>query len=123
MDIERVRELCLAMNDQVEECVPFAKMGSEDIAYKIGGKIFAFLCLPDGRRCEPLLVLKCAPEMAIELRERHSDSIAPAWHWNKKYWIQARYDLLSDEQTRGLVCSSYDEVVKKLPKKVRGRII
>lgn len=119
MDIERVRELCLTMHGQVEECVPFAKMGSEDLAYKIGGKIFAFLCLPDGRRYEPLLVLKCAPEMAIELRERHSDSIAPAWHWNKKYWIQARYDLLSDEQTRGLVCSSYDEVVKKLPKKVR----
>lgn len=122
MFIEQVRELCLSMHRDVEECMPFAKMGTEDLAYKIGGKIFAFLCLPDGLRCEPLLVLKCDSEMAIELRERHPDSIAPAWHWNKKYWAQVRYDLLNEEKMHELVNQSYAEVVKKLPKRVREKL-
>jgi predicted DNA-binding protein (MmcQ/YjbR family) len=54
----------------------------------------------------------------VELRESYPQ-IAPAWHMNKKYWNQLEIAALSDELFYSLVDHSYNEVLKKLPKKTR----
>lgn len=111
MDIESIRNYCLAKPDATEN-FPF---DDDVLAFRVMGKIFACISLssPDW------FCLKCAPDYAIELRERYP-SIKGAWHWNKKYWNQlAQGDDLSDEMVRHLIDHSYDEVVKKLTRKQR----
>lgn len=111
MDIETVRDYCLSL-PLVTEDFPFDET---TLVFRIGGKIFAMM---DLERTE-WFVLKCAPEYAIELRERYPE-IAPAWHMNKKHWNQLNlFGSLSDELVCSLICHSYNEVVKKMPKRVR----
>ena len=67
--------------------------------------------------------LKCDPEYAIELRE-HYAGITGAWHWNKKYWnqIAITHGDVPDALIRSLIDHSYNEVVKKLPRKLRDQL-
>ena len=81
MDIESAREYCLAL-PQTTEDFPFDET---TLVFRIGGKIFAMMDLENTE----WFVLKCQPEYAIELRERHPE-IVPAWHMNKKHWNQKR---------------------------------
>lgn len=110
MNIESVREYCLSL-PQTTEDFPFDET---TLAFRIAGKIFAMIDLENTE----WFVLKCNPERAIELRENYMD-ITPAWHMNKKYWNQLNlYGSLPDKLIRTLICHSYNEVVKKIPKRV-----
>jgi predicted DNA-binding protein (MmcQ/YjbR family) len=110
MNIESVREYCLSL-PQTTEDFPFDE---SILAFRIEGKIFAMV---DLEKTE-WFVLKCNPERALELRDRYMD-ISPAWHMNKKYWNQLNlYGALPDKLIRTLICHSYNEVVKKIPKRV-----
>ncbi len=110
MNIESVREYCLSL-PQTTEDFPFDE---STLAFRIEGKIFAMI---DLEKTE-WFVLKCNPERALELRDRYMD-ISPAWHMNKKYWNQLNlYGALPDKLIRTLICHSYNEVVKKIPKRV-----
>lgn len=115
MNIEEVRDYCLSL-PYVTEDFPFDET---TLVFRIEGKIFAMV---DLEKTE-WFVLKCEPEYAIELREEHSD-ITGAWHMNKKYWNQINlFGSLSERLVKDLIRHSYNEVVKKLPKKVReGRL-
>ena len=63
-------------------------------------------------------VLKCEPTYALELRERHPE-INGAWHMNKKHWNQLDlFGTLRNDLIKKLICHSFNEVVKKLPRKV-----
>ena len=111
MDIETLREYCLSL-PQVTEDFPFDET---TLVFRIGGKIFAML---DLERTE-WFVLKCNPDYAIELRDRHPE-IAPAWHMNKKHWNQLNiFGSLTDTLIRSLICHSYNEVIKKMPRKLK----
>lgn len=110
MNIESLREYCLSL-PQTTEDFPFDE---STLAFRIEGKIFAMV---DLEKTE-WFVLKCNPERALELRDRYMD-ISPAWHMNKKYWNQLNlYGALPDKLIRTLICHSYNEVVKKIPKRV-----
>ncbi|MBQ8593136.1 MAG: MmcQ/YjbR family DNA-binding protein [Bacteroidaceae bacterium] len=112
MDIETVRDYCLSL-PLVTEDFPFDET---TLVFRVGGKIFAMMDLEHTE----WFVLKCEPEYALELRERHPE-IAPAWHMNKKYWNQLNlFSALSDGLIQSLICHSYNEVVKKMPKKVKA---
>ena len=67
--------------------------------------------------------LKCDPGYALELRE-HYTGITGAWHWNKKYWnqVSTTHGDVPDALVRHLIDHSYDEVVKKLPRKLRVQL-
>ncbi len=66
--------------------------------------------------------LKCDPEKAVELRE-HYPFVLPGWHMNKRYWNTVMIDgTIDDRLIREWIDQSYDEVVKKLPKKDRERL-
>ena len=110
MNIESVREYCLSL-PQTTEDFPFDET---TLAFRIAGKIFAMIDLENTE----WFVLKCNPERALELRDRYMD-ISPAWHMNKKYWNQLKLQgSLPDKLVKNLICHSYNEVVKKIPKRV-----
>lgn len=111
MNIEEVRDYCLSL-PQVSEDFPFDET---TLAFRIERKIFAMVDLENTE----WFVLKCEPEYALELREKYSE-ISGAWHMNKKYWNQLNlFGSLPDKLIQYLICHSYNEVVKKLPRKVK----
>ena len=111
MNIEEVREYCLSL-PQVTEDFPFDETS---LAFRIEQKIFAMVDLENTQ----WFVLKCEPEYALDLRERHPE-ISGAWHMNKKHWNQLNlFGTLSDELVKHLIRHSYNEVIKKLSRKVK----
>lgn len=110
MNVETVRDYCLSLPLTTEDMA----FGEDYLLFRVEGRIFA--CC--GLNIKDYFVVKADPEQAIDLRERYSE-ISPAWHWNKKYWIQMSFGgSLSDELIKSLIRKSYAEVVKKLPKRV-----
>ena len=111
MDIESCRAYCLSKPMATED-FPFDE---STLVLRVKGKIFA--CLPLDK--PTMVVLKCDPEYAVELRD-HYIAIEGAWHWNKKYWNQISFDGdVQDDLLCDLIDHSYEQVVRKLPKKDR----
>ena len=77
MDIVELRELCLSFPHTTEE-FPFDET---TLVFKVFNKMF---CCTDIMPFEWIAV-KCNPDWAIELREKHPE-ITSAYHFNKKYW-------------------------------------
>lgn len=114
MNIEDVRNYCLSL-PQATEDFPFDET---TLAFRVDGKIFAMLDLDNTE----WFVLKCNPELAIELRERHSE-VAGAWHMNKKFWNQLNLNgNLSNDFIRQWIRHSYNEVLLKISKKRRENL-
>lgn len=111
MNIESIRDYCLSL-PEVTEDFPFDEA---TLVFRIRGKIFAMIDLENTQ----WFVLKCEPELAIELRERYAE-ITPAWHMNKRHWNQIDiYGMLPDALVCDMICHSYDAVVRKMPKRMR----
>lgn len=112
MNIESIREYCLTL-PLVTEDFPFDET---TLVFRVEGKIFGAVSLD----CPDKVTLKCDPDRALELRERHPE-ITGAWHWNKKHWNDLRLDGdLPDSLIRQLIRHSYAEVVKKLTRKAKA---
>lgn len=111
MNIEEIREYCLQKR-YTDEAFPFDET---TLVFRLMGKIFA--CIDLDRPY--LVVLKCKPDYALELRNQH-DGIEGAWHWNKKHWNQVYLNRdVSDTLIRRLIDHSYEEVYHKIPRKVK----
>ncbi|NPD92327.1 MmcQ/YjbR family DNA-binding protein [Xylanibacter muris] len=111
MNIEKAREYCLGKKG-CEETFPF---DTQTLVFKVMGKIFAVLSLdnPD------IIILKCDAEYASELRETYN-AIEPAFHFNKKYWNQIRFNAdANDELIFSLIDHSLEEVVSKFTRKMK----
>ena len=110
MNIEDARIYCLGKFNATED-FPFDET---TLAFRVENRIFAIVDLENtGWFC-----VKCDSDYAVELRDRYRQ-ITPAWHMNKKYWNQLDIMALDDALVRSLIDHSYDEVLKKLPKKIR----
>ncbi len=110
MNIEFLRDYCLS-KPEVVEGFPF---GPEVLVFKVGGKIF-LLCSLDSEDFS--FNVKCDPELAIELRERH-DCVQPGYHMNKKHWNTILVDgSVSTSQLKEWVDHSYEIVSKSAAKK------
>ena len=111
MNIESVRDYCLSLPMATED-FPFDET---TLVFRVFGKIFAMVDLDDTE----WFVLKCDPDYALELRDRHTE-LAPAYHMNKKPWNQLNlFGMLPDELVQSLIRHSYNLVVSKLPRKVK----
>lgn len=111
MDIEIIRAYCMSKPLATEDMA----FGPEGLLFRVYHKIFAYLDLDRPN----LVVVKCDPDRAVELRDRYA-GVLPAWHWNKKYWNELHFDTdVPDEVILALIDHSLDEVLKKLPKKTR----
>lgn len=106
MTRDDVLELCAGLPGAVEE-YPF---GDGVAVFKVGGRMFALLPLD----ADPAIVnLKCDPDLAVELRERHP-AVRPGYHANKRHWNTVVLDgSLDDAELRWLVDHSYDLIVTK----------
>lgn len=109
MDIEQFREYCFGKKGVTED-FPFDEV---TLCIRVMGKIFAITGL-DSERFS--VNLKCEPDFALELRERHPE-VQPGWHMNKKHWNTVDFEGTLDERTlRHLIDHSYEQVVKTLKK-------
>ncbi|WP_321334751.1 MmcQ/YjbR family DNA-binding protein [uncultured Bacteroides sp.] len=112
MNVETVREYCL-QKKAATEGFPFDEYS---LVMKVMGKMFALIDLEENNK----IALKCNPEYAIELRERH-EAIEGASHFNKKYWNQITFNSdVNDELLKRLIDHSYEEVLLKFTKKMRA---
>ncbi|THH40313.1 MmcQ/YjbR family DNA-binding protein [Neolewinella litorea] len=114
MNLESFRTYCLA-KPATTESLPF---GPDTLVLKVAGKMFALTGLDEA---DLRINLKCEPQRAIELRERHPE-ILPGWHMNKRHWntVCVGEGQLTDAFVASLIDHSYDLVVAGLPKKVRA---
>lgn len=110
MNIQQLYEFCLSKKG-VTEHFPF----DEDIlAFKVGGKIFVLTSLKDWELNQPGINVKCNPELAIELREKHDD-IQPGFHMSKKHWNTIRINSkIADKTIFHYINHSYDLVFSSL---------
>jgi predicted DNA-binding protein (MmcQ/YjbR family) len=114
MHIENFRDFCLGLPGVVEE-TPF---GPDTLVFKVGGKIFALTNLQTFESVN----LKCDPELAVDLRERH-DFVLPGFHMNKKHWNTILIGTgASDTQIQQWITSSYQLIVAALPLAVRTNL-
>lgn len=111
MNVEEIRNYCLSLPLATED-FPFDET---TLVFRVLGKIFAMIDLEDTQ----WFVLKCDPELALDLRDRHPE-IKGAWHMNKKYWNQVDiFGALSSVQIMQMIDHSYAEVVKKMTVKAK----
>lgn len=114
MNIEELRDYCLA-KPGVTEGLPF---GEDTLVFKIGEKLFLLTSITESTRFN----VKCDPELAAELRERHPE-VLPGYHMNKKHWNTVRTDGgLTRKQLCDMIDHSYNLVLKSLPKAVQTAI-
>ena len=114
MNIEEIRDYCLA-KPGVTEDMPF---GEDTLVFRVGEKLFLLTSLSQGDRFN----VKCDPELAIELREQHSE-VQPGYHMNKKHWNTVHTNgNLSRKEICDMIDHSYDLVLKSLPKNIREQI-
>lgn len=111
--LETVRNTCISL-PLVTEGFPFDQ---NTLVWKVAGKMF---CLCDIENFVSVN-LKCDPEKAIELREQFTQ-VVPGWHMNKTMWNTVYFEGLSEKMIVELILHSYDEVVRKLPKKIQTEI-
>jgi predicted DNA-binding protein (MmcQ/YjbR family) len=114
MDIEEIREYCLAKKGVTEE-FPFDET---TLVFKVMGKMFVLTTL----EANLYLNLKCEPAKAIELRESNP-AVQPGYHMNKKHWNTVYIDgSMSRDLLRELIDHSYDLVVDGLSGKLKNQI-
>lgn len=111
MNVEELRAYCLD-KPHVSEGFPFDDV---TLVFKVHGKMFA-LC---GLKEASYVNLKCDPERALQLREKHAE-ITPGYHMNKRLWNSVSIiGFLSDDLLKELIDHSYQLIWESLPKKVR----
>lgn len=114
MDIEKIRDYCLAKKGVTEE-FPF---GPDTLVFKVMGKMFALTNL-DG---DLSINLKCDPDLAIELREKYP-AVLPGYHMSKVHWNTVMIDgSVPSKLIYGWIDHSYDIVADKLPKKIKSQL-
>jgi predicted DNA-binding protein (MmcQ/YjbR family) len=112
MDVEQFRAYCLEKKGSSEN-FPFDEV---TLCLRVVGKIFAITGL-DNEHFK--VALKCEPDYAVELREKHPE-VQPGWHLNKKHWNTVDFEGgLTDAELRHLIDHSYEQVVKTLKKSER----
>ena len=115
MTLDALRDYCLAKPGATED-MPF---GPDVLVFRVRGKMFALTNLES---IPPSVNLKCDPERAVELRERHPE-IRPGYHVNKRHWNTI--DLggrLSNPVVHELIDHSYALVVAGLPRTERDAL-
>ncbi len=119
MNIEQLREYCLAKNKATED-FPFDE---HTLVFKVLGKMFALFPLDKWEKGEASIMLKCNPEYTIELREQYESIYAGPYVSNKHWNTVDIYKCdLEPKFILELIDHSYDMVVKGMTKKLREQL-
>jgi predicted DNA-binding protein (MmcQ/YjbR family) len=115
VDLEQFREYCLAKADATED-MPF---GEGVLVFRVAGKMFALAALDE---LPPTANLKCDPDMALELRDRH-EQVRPGYHMNKRHWNTVEIaGGIPPAELRRMIDHSYDLIANSLPKRAREKL-
>jgi len=113
MNIEELREYCLLKPGVTEEFL----FDNDTLVFKVMGKIFMLTSLTGWEAGDASMNVKCDPQEAIRLREKHPDQVFPGYHMNKKHWNTVHINAgLNDKKIFHFIDESYSLVVGKLPK-------
>jgi predicted DNA-binding protein (MmcQ/YjbR family) len=116
VNIESLRDYCLSLPNTTEDI-----QWGNDLLFRIGGKIFAAVGLESHDSSPHQLSFKCTPETFSELVEK--DGIIPAPYTARYHWVALkRFDALEDAEIKRLIGASYEMVLAKLPKKIKGQL-
>lgn len=114
MDIETFRKHCISIKGS-SESFPF--IDPTVLVFKVLNKMFAYISLEpkDGvfKVC-----LKCDPEKSVELREQYRGVAASSFKTLRWNVVHLESDV-PDKLIKELVTHSVEEVLKKLPRKLR----
>lgn len=115
MHIESIRDYCLAKKG-VTESMPF---GPTVVVFKVMNKMFALLPLDESLRIN----LKMDEKLVPEYREKYN-GIIPGYHMSKKHWntVLIEGGDVPSSLVKWLIDHSYDEIVKKLSKKIQAEL-
>lgn len=114
MNIEEAREYALSL-PHTEESLFF----DDWVDFRICGKWFMLIWL---NAPEQRVTVKCDPELAEDLRA-HYYGVEPAYHMNKRMWNDLYLNRdLTNEDIKKYIRHSYDEVIKKLPKRLKEEL-
>ncbi len=114
MDRNDLRNYCLSHAAAVED-FPF---GDGVAVMKVMGKMFALIPID----APPRISLKCEPTLAEILRQTYP-AVTPGYHLNKRHWNSIEVDgSIPDDEIRDMIDTSYDLVVKSLPKTQREQL-
>jgi predicted DNA-binding protein (MmcQ/YjbR family) len=114
MTLAEFRDHCIHLPGFSED-LPFDE---NTLAFRVGGKIFALMDVD----LFTSVNLKCDPERAVELRERHA-GITPGYHMNKRHWNTVITDgSVPDRLLLELAEHSHALVMASLPKKLREQL-
>src|ERR1700732_2617800 len=113
MDIDWVREYCLALPHTTEKV-----QWEDDLVFKIGEKMFAVVALEPG---DHWLAFKCPPEEFSALVER--PRIIPAPYLARAQWVALEtYDALPIDEIKRLLFQAYSRIFAKLSKSLQARV-
>ena len=107
MTVETIRKICRGWPGVTED----VKWGS-DLAFSVGGKMFAVVCLDPPHT----LAFKCTPEDFAELVER--PGVIPAPYLARAMWVQEQGlgEALERPEVDQRLRASYELVAAKLPR-------
>lgn len=113
MDIDWLREICLAFRGVTEQI-----QWGNDLLFKVGGKMFAIAPLEPAPVC---LTFKCSDESFAELTER--PRIIPAPYLARAKWVALESpDAIARGELSELLRASYELVFAKLPKRAQEEL-
>lgn len=114
MTLNDILSFCTQLHGS-EETFPFDQ---NTLVFKVGGKMYALIDIHEPNSIN----LKCDPDLAVDLRERHEE-ITPGFHMNKKHWnTVSLVGSLGEKHIQEMIVNSYDLVVKSLTKKQRDEL-
>lgn len=112
MTRDDVLSACLELPGALED-YPF---GDGVAVVKVGGKMFAIVALEGS----PAVTLKCDPEIALDLRNRHP-AVRPGYHTHKRHWNTVDIDgSIDDDEMSWMIEHSYELVLAGLTRAVRA---
>lgn len=113
MDIEWVREYCLALPHATEQI-----QWEFDLVFKVGGKMFAVVPLEPAR---VWMSIKCDEEEFAEITER--PGVIPAPYLARAKWVAIESeDALPRREVQRLLRKSHELAFAKLPKRLQERL-
>jgi predicted DNA-binding protein (MmcQ/YjbR family) len=113
MDIDWVREYCLALSHTTEKV-----QWGDDLVFKIGEKMYAVVALEPG---DHWLAFKCSPEEFSALVER--PGIVPAPYLARAQWVALEtYGALPTDEIKRLLSQAYSLIFRKLSKRLQARL-
>lgn len=114
MGVDEIRQICLSLPAS-QECFPF---NETTLVYKVAGKMFLLIDIESPNQ----VIIKAAPEMAIDMREEF-DWVLQGYHMSQKHWVTLELDKANNYSlVKDWILDSYRLVYNGLTQKKRREI-